>query len=198
MPFNASAGSVALPRGSLILVTGVTGYIATHIVVETLSAGYKVRGTARTAEKAKGDEAFHSTPDYHCVVVEDSLAPGAFDEALDGIDGIIHVAMPTDMKPDPNEVIPALVNHLTSLLESCSRIPTIKRFVYMSSATAATLPVPGRPGHLDKNTWNDEAVKLAWTPPHPPEKAIQCMVRAKWKLKRPCGNGWKRKNRSLL
>lgn len=170
MTFNSSAGQLALPQGSLILITGVTGYIATHVVAETLKAGYKVRGTARSTEKAKDDEKFHSSPDYQCLVVADMLAPGSLDEAIKGVDGVIHVSSPTDMNPDPNQVVPVLVKHLEGLLESMTKESSIKRFVYTSSSTAATLPVPGRPGHLDKTTYNDEAVKMAWEPPHVPEK----------------------------
>ena len=39
------------PPASLILVTGASGHIAGHIVHEALLAGYRVRGTARTAAK---------------------------------------------------------------------------------------------------------------------------------------------------
>ena len=35
-----------------VLVTGATGFIAQHCVVQLLDAGYRVRGTARSAERA--------------------------------------------------------------------------------------------------------------------------------------------------
>jgi uncharacterized protein YbjT (DUF2867 family) len=41
-----------LPKGSTILVTGVTGYIGTWVASEALSLGYKVRGAVRSVEKA--------------------------------------------------------------------------------------------------------------------------------------------------
>jgi nucleoside-diphosphate-sugar epimerase len=170
MTFNPTAGSLALPQGSLILITGSTGYIATHIIHETLLAGYEVRGTARSAQKAKDDEAFHDNPKYHCAVVPDMFVEGALDEALKGVNGVIHTSSPTDMNPDPSVVIPPLVKHVECVLVACTKVSSVKRFVYTSSATAATLPIQGKPGHLDENSWNDEAVKVAWTPPHVPEK----------------------------
>ena len=177
MPFNPQAGSLALPQGSLILVTGSTGYIATHIITQLLQSGYSVRGTARSTQKAHDDEEFHARntrcsgeAKYHCVVVEDMLASGSLNEAIKGVDGVIHTSSPTDMNPDPNKVIPPLVKHIEELLEACTKVSSIKRFVYTSSSTAATLPTPGRPGHLDKNSWNDDAVEMAWQEPHSPEK----------------------------
>ena len=171
MTFNPQAGAMALPQDSLILITGSTGYIATHLITQTLAAGYRVRGTARSSQKARDDEAFHGqNPKYSCVVVPDMLAPNSLDEAIRGVDGVIHTSSPTDMNPDPEKVIPPLVRHIEEVLEACATEESVKRFVYTSSSTAATLPVPGRKAHLDKTTWNDEAVKMAWTPPHTPEK----------------------------
>jgi len=39
-------------RPNLVLVTGATGYIARHVVVQLLEAGWTVRGTARGAAGA--------------------------------------------------------------------------------------------------------------------------------------------------
>ena len=36
-----------------VLVTGATGFIASHLILKLLDAGYAVRGTARSASKAE-------------------------------------------------------------------------------------------------------------------------------------------------
>ena len=72
MPFHPIPTNLALPPTSLILITGATGFLATHIVTESLAAGYHVRGTARTEAKARADEAYHANPRYTCVVVPDA------------------------------------------------------------------------------------------------------------------------------
>lgn len=41
-----------IPKGSLILVTGVNGYIASHTANRLLKEGYLVRGTVRAKDKA--------------------------------------------------------------------------------------------------------------------------------------------------
>lgn len=48
-------GSLAptiVPPGGLVLVTGVNGFLASHIALNLLERGYKVRGTVRSQEKA--------------------------------------------------------------------------------------------------------------------------------------------------
>lgn len=54
---------------------------------------------------------------------------------------------------------------LDSILTSAAAVPTIKRFVYTSSSTAATMPKPNVRFTVTDRTWNDEAVEKAWAPP---------------------------------
>lgn len=80
--------SFAIPQASIVLVTGVNGYIGSHVADQVLGAGYKVRGTARTLEKAEAVkrvlEKRHGNGKLEIVVVEDMEVPGAFDTAVEG------------------------------------------------------------------------------------------------------------------
>jgi len=78
----------AIPKDSLILVTGVNGYIGSHVADQLLQAGYRVRGTTRDLEKVKVLKQYWET-EYgsgrlEVVVVEDMSHEGAFDEAVKG------------------------------------------------------------------------------------------------------------------
>ncbi|KAF8228801.1 NAD(P)-binding protein [Tricholoma matsutake] len=77
----------------LILVTGVTGFIAGHVVDQLLTAGYRVRGTARGAKAKKLTETI-KRPGLEFSQVDD-LIDGDLTEALKGVSAIIHVASPT-------------------------------------------------------------------------------------------------------
>lgn len=83
-----SPADASLPKGSLVLVTGANGYIASHIVDQVLLAGYHVRGTVRDAAKAAWTtEVFnsrHGAGTYSAVVVPDMAVDGAFDDAVKG------------------------------------------------------------------------------------------------------------------
>ena len=79
----------AIPLGALVLVTGVTGYIGTHVADQLLQARYRVRGTARDTSKAEWvkemfDEKYGKGK-FETVVVADMAHAGAFDEACKGI-----------------------------------------------------------------------------------------------------------------
>jgi nucleoside-diphosphate-sugar epimerase len=81
--------SNAIPRGSLVLVTGINGFVAAHVADQLLRAGYKVRGTARTVEKAeivrKALEKEHGTENFEVAIVADITKDGAFEDAVKGI-----------------------------------------------------------------------------------------------------------------
>lgn len=156
----------ALPEGSLILVTGASGFIGSHIVNEALAAGYKVRGTARSQEKAdKTKSLFNHNPNYSTTIVTDFVHEGGFDEAVKGVDAVIHVASDTTFSPDPNEVIPGVISGVRSILNSCIKEPSIKRFVLTSSSSAALMPKPGKEFTVTTDDWNEEAHGVAWAPP---------------------------------
>lgn len=78
----------ALPKGSLVLVTGANGFLASHVVDQLLQAGYNVRGTVREVSKAawlkEYIEANYGTGRFEVAEVPDMAADNAFDEAVKG------------------------------------------------------------------------------------------------------------------
>ncbi|KAF2209523.1 hypothetical protein CERZMDRAFT_70011 [Cercospora zeae-maydis SCOH1-5] len=156
----------ALPKGSLILVTGASGYIGSHVVNEALAAGYKVRGTARSEEKAENTKKiFNNNQNYSTAIVEDFQHDGAFDEAMEGVHAVIHVASDTTFGYDPNDVIPPTRAGVVSILKSAAKEPSVKRFVLTSSSTAALLPKLNEEFTVTKDDWNQETLDIAWAPP---------------------------------
>lgn len=159
-----------IPKGSIILVTGLTGYIATHIAQQLFAGGYNVRGTVRDLSKASWlkDELFsteHAAGKLELVQVPDLAAPEAFNEAVKGVSGVAHVATITSFDPDPNNVIPQTVEGVLSLLRAAAAQPSVRRVVYTSTAAAAVMPMPGVEGQIRRDSWNDAAVQAAWAPP---------------------------------
>lgn len=73
-----------------ILVTGASGFIAAHIVDSLLEQGYNVRGTVRsesTAAKVLKTHEKHAEQ-LSFSIVPDIAVPGAFDEAVKGVNGV--------------------------------------------------------------------------------------------------------------
>lgn len=162
--------TTTLPQGSWILVTGATGFIASHVALEFLKLGYKVRGTVRDLEKAKWltDETFASqasSGSFELVVVANMAAENAFDEAVKGMSAVAHIATVATWDADPNNVIPPTVAGAVNAIKAASKEDSVRQFVYTSTVGAAAFPVADVPFNVDADSWNDGAVAMAWAPP---------------------------------
>jgi nucleoside-diphosphate-sugar epimerase len=155
-----------IPQGSNVLVTGANGFLASHVVDQFLSAGYKVRGAVRS--EAKGQWLVdHFTKAYgpgcfELAIVSDMSITGSFDEALTGISGIAHVASDVTFSSNVGEVMSTVEGAIKSILESAMKMPDIKRFVLTSSSVAAVYPFPGQTINVTKNSWNDYSMAQAY------------------------------------
>ncbi|KFY46762.1 hypothetical protein V494_00342 [Pseudogymnoascus sp. VKM F-4513 (FW-928)] len=159
-----------IPKGSWVLVTGANGFVASHVVQQFLQRGYKVRGTIRDLEKSSWliEDVFKSyadSGDFELVVVPDLAATGAFDDAIKGVSAIIHTASIVSFSPDPNDVIPQTISGATSILHAALKETSVKAFVYTGSIASAMQYDASKSVHVERDTWNTEAIKLSWAPP---------------------------------
>ncbi|KAE9389453.1 hypothetical protein BT96DRAFT_926544 [Gymnopus androsaceus JB14] len=69
----------------LILVTGVSGFLASHVTVELLRKGFRVRGTARRArlESLRASKLVQMYPNLEFAQLDD-IASSDLTEALQG------------------------------------------------------------------------------------------------------------------
>lgn len=162
----------AIPKGSLVLITGVTGHVASHAAKMFLERGFRVRGTVRDLEiaswlKEDGFKPFADSGDLELFLVPDMGVKNAFAEAIKGVSAIVHVASIMSWSENANEVIPPVVEGITSLLEGAASEPSVKSFVYTSSIAAAVEIVPGVTTHAGPGVYNTRILEQAWAPPPP-------------------------------
>jgi nucleoside-diphosphate-sugar epimerase len=175
----------AIPQGSTVLVTGVNGFIASHVADQFLQFGFKVRGTTRNTEKnAWVSKLFNEKygPDkFELVAVPDMVAPGAFVEAVKGVAAVIHTATIFTLDPNPHNVIPGSIAGVVNAMEAASHEPSVKRLVFTSSSLAAVLPKPDDPSiKVTTESWNDIVVDMAYRdPPYEPERAVAVYAASK-------------------
>ena len=112
----------------------------------------------------------------------------AWTNIIAGCSGVCHVASNLTFDPDPYKVIPEVIAGIKSILTSAAATPSIKRFVYTSSSTAASSPIPNKKFTITAKTWNQADVDKAWGPAY---KGIEWAVygaskteaeRALWKF----------------
>ncbi|KAL2419328.1 hypothetical protein ABEF95_009882 [Exophiala dermatitidis] len=164
----------------IILVTGINGYIASHIGLQLLEQGYTVRGTSRSpaAKEHLLTGAFRNHKHrYKHVVVQDITVPGAFDEAVRGVYGIIHTASPVDFSlTSVDEFMGPAVGGNLSILESAWKEATttdssqprsqsqsrLTSFVVTSSVAAIVDKWKQPPNHsYTESDWNTTGESVA-------------------------------------
>ncbi|KAI0325585.1 NAD-P-binding protein [Cubamyces sp. BRFM 1775] len=154
------------PRDT-VLVTGANGFIGQWAVRELLQRGYAVHGAVRTTEKAQALTAWIAeglpayTSRFKTFVVPDIAKDGAFDEAIAGVQGVIHAASPVTHWIEELEpyIIPA-VNGTTGILKSAQSAQTsstVKRIVITgSTANMANTFAPART--YTEADWNESVI----------------------------------------
>ncbi|KAL2833330.1 hypothetical protein BDW59DRAFT_156832 [Aspergillus cavernicola] len=153
-----------------VLLTGGTGFIASHILNVLLERGYSVTATVRSITKGETILASHNNiPNgkLSYVVVPDIAAEGAFDLAVQStppFDYVIHTASPfPDSFIDPvKDLLNPAINGTTGILKGIkAHAPSVKRVV-ITSSFAAIVNTASPPKVYDETSWNpvtwDEAV----------------------------------------
>ncbi|MEM9738942.1 MAG: aldehyde reductase [Pseudomonadota bacterium] len=144
-----------------VLVTGATGFIASHCMVKLLERGHTVRGTARSTSKSGALNTLIS--DYMETGVEvplvaaDLSKDSGWADAVEGVDAILHVAspIPDTLPRDADElIIPARDGALRVL--RAAKTAGVKRIVMTSSVAAISYGWgDARPDVLNEDHWSN-------------------------------------------
>ncbi|GAA5883895.1 hypothetical protein JCM16303_007442 [Sporobolomyces ruberrimus] len=160
-----SSTELALPKGSLVLVTGANGFVASHVVEQLLLHGYRVRGTARSASKLdilkkRWDEKYPGH--FEVAEVKDICAEKAFDEAMKDCVGVAHVAASVSFDTSLDEIVRVAVEGTLNALRSAVSTSSVKRVVLTSSIAAVGFPGgEKRERKLGQEDYNLMAVETA-------------------------------------
>ena len=131
----------------MILVTGATGFVGSHLMAELLKRGIKVRAARRSGSKT--DQAYEIMR-YYSVdpeiltgslewVEADLLDPVDVEMAIDGIEIVYHTAATVSFDPgDRKKMIRHNTEITRNLVNACLE-KSIEKFIYVSStATLGT------------------------------------------------------------
>ncbi len=152
---------------STVLVTGGSGFIGSHALLQLLAAGHQVRATVRDLRRVG---------DVRAMLKEGGVEPGkrvsffaadlrndaGWAEAVAGCDYVLHMAspFPSDVPAHDDElIIPAREGTLRVL--RAARGAGVKRVVLTSSFAAIGYGQPPRPAPFDETQWTDATADVA-------------------------------------
>lgn len=146
---------------STVLVTGGSGFIASHAIARLLGSGHEVRTTLRNARR-EGDvramltEGRAGRTDHLSLFIADLERDAGWAEAVKGCDYVLHMASPFPQSVPRNEdevVVPAREGALRVL--RAARDASVKRVVLTSSFAAIGYGHKAQRAPFDERTWTD-------------------------------------------
>jgi dihydroflavonol-4-reductase len=165
-----------------VLVTGGSGFIGAHSILQLLAAGHRVRATVRNLNRrddvlAMLRQGRAASTENLSFTAADLTADAGWAEAMKGCDYVLHVAspLPSSAPKDENELIlPARDGTLRVL--RAARDAGVKRVVQTSSFAAIGYGHAGRKRPFDETDWTD--LSSAGIQPYAKSKALA--ERAAW------------------
>jgi nucleoside-diphosphate-sugar epimerase len=166
---------------STVLVTGGTGFIGAHCILQLLEGGHQVRTTVRDLRRESDVLAMLKVGGIEPgnrlnVVAADLERDAGWDVAAAGCDYVLHVASPFPMTMPEHEddlIIPAREGALRLL--RAARDAGVKRVVLTSSFAAIGYGLKQQPPRFDESFWTDLDGPVA---PYPKSKTLA--ERAAW------------------
>jgi nucleoside-diphosphate-sugar epimerase len=167
---------------SVVLVTGGSGFIGSHCILQLLGAGHTVRTTVRNLKREGEVRALlkqggAESGDRLSFFAADLESDAGWREAVAGCDYVLHVASPFPQNVPKNEdelVVPAREGTLRVL--RASRDAGVKRVVLTSSFAAIGYGQKQQEKPFDETNWTD----VNGEDVHPYAKSKTLAERAAW------------------
>ncbi|WP_446742550.1 SDR family oxidoreductase [Silvibacterium acidisoli] len=145
----------------LVLVTGGSGFVAAHCIVQLLNAGYRVRTTVRSLAREKDVRAMireggAGSAEKLSFAAADLMADEGWLEAAQGCRYVLHVASPFPAAVPKHEdelIVPAREGTLRVL--RAARDAGVKRVVVTSSFAAIGYGHPAQDAPFDETIWTN-------------------------------------------
>jgi nucleoside-diphosphate-sugar epimerase len=149
----------------LVLVTGGSGFVGVHCILQLLEQGYSVRTTVRSAAREADVRSMLATGGVDAgerlsFAVADLASDDGWANAAVGCSYVLHVASPFPLRPPKHEdelIIPAHDGALRVL--RAARAAGVRRVVMTSSFAAIGYGHPEQTRTFDERDWTDPRSK---------------------------------------
>ena len=147
--------------GETVLVTGGSGFVGGHCILQLLEAGYRVRTTVRSLTRepevrAMLEKGGAKSTEGVAFFAADLTSDAGWDAAVKGCDYVLHVASPFPAgqpKHEDDLIVPAREGALRVM--KAARDAGVKRVVLTSSFAAIGYGHPPKGGVFTEKDWSD-------------------------------------------
>ncbi|OCF40449.1 hypothetical protein I317_05752 [Kwoniella heveanensis CBS 569] len=150
----------------IVAITGLNGFISTHVAIKFLKEGWDVRGSFRSAkssDKVLKDEEHALAPWVKEGRLQVAIVPdltGDLTELLKDVQAVAHLAAPIDMQVNTSweDFKNPTIDGTLNVLDQAKQTTSIKAVTLMSSLAAMFDPAPANGG------WNKIYDESDWFP----------------------------------
>ncbi|RXK85680.1 SDR family oxidoreductase [Filimonas effusa] len=175
-------------KDTQVLVTGGSGFVGSHCILQLLAQGYRVKTTIRNLSKAGAvrdmlREGGATAPDALAFAEADLMNDKGWNEAVAGCDYVLHVAspFPATVPADEDELIIPATRGTLSVLRA-ARDAGVKRVVVTSSFAAVGYSIDAEDHVFTEDDWTNPNANIA-----PYIKSKTLAERAAWNFIRQEG-----------
>lgn len=148
-----------------VLLTGASGFIAKHIALQLLEAGYTVRGTVRSL--SRGAEVMDTVRPHLSdptdleqrltFVALDLTKDEGWEAAMQGVDVLLHTASPFPMTQpdDPDALIRPAIDGTLRALRAAHQAGITRAVLTSSTAAISGSDLPSGDTSFDETNWTD-------------------------------------------
>ncbi|KAJ7626462.1 hypothetical protein B0H17DRAFT_963425, partial [Mycena rosella] len=156
--------------GWTVQVTGASGFLGSHVVLQLLEKGYRVRAAARGPKADRIKSTYTAYGDRFEAVKIADISHDRFPEALVGVDAVIHLASPLAGRAEPAALLAAAVEGTLNVIVQAEKAG-VRRMVVTSSIATVKNPdasytdqgVKGCKSRVPAADWNPVTREIALT-----------------------------------
>lgn len=144
-----------------VLISGASGFIASHTIAHLLDKGFEVVGTVRNPDRTESIghlQTLAGAAERLTLVAADLNDEDPFSAYTGDVDYVLHMASPFQItvKDPQRDLVDPAVHGTDSMLRACAKSPRIKRVVVTSSMAAIT-DEPDGSRVLTEADWNEKS-----------------------------------------
>jgi len=141
-----------MQKGDLVLITGISGYLASWIAKQLLEEGYRVRGTVRSFKNSEQQKKLAEILPGAEYVEADLRSEAGWEAAVKDVRWVFHVASPQAVAKEKDRVGGAL-SGTGYIMNAALKSNSVQKIVVTSSEAAIAYGHPSSKVHFSEDDW---------------------------------------------